>query len=216
MPALPDELLTCAESGKRGVPADGIFCSETGLWVAKQYTTKSAVTGKLIRNSVAVRSAISGRKMAPSSARRSFLTNDLLHPDEAAFCHWNEAYAEPSNIKVCKRTGLAFCTHLIDDSGEFKRIYPFLNGEIASISGSDFVPHFKKIEPEKFKRLRRLIYFRHYSSSEILFFRGHVDSKWYMSVYYVFFAARVKGESIEIISTLTCQNDDGVGWRIFP
>jgi hypothetical protein len=210
--ALPDELLVCGESGRRGVPSDGVVCSETAQWVGRQYAATCTVTGKPVRALVGVRSAISDRFMAPSVALRSIKTKSMLHPDETTFCHWNEGYLEKDETAMCHRTLLTFSGNLIDASGQFNRIVPLLFQDPNREDGTPFIELCRKAEPEKLKRLRRLIFFRKNPDSKILFFRGHVDSKWYMSVYYVVFAARWHKDSFEIITPLTT-SDETSGWK---
>jgi len=219
--ALEEEMLTCNVSGKRGVPADGVICSETGKWVAKQFSEICTVTGEPVREDLCVRSDISGRLMRPSKSRitvkRESRSPEVLHPDETLYCHWYDGYFRKTEVRICARTGLSFLESQLDDRNQLKRISPFMyrNSDIALQDGAQYVNAAASQNPDALKRLRRLIFMRRNAKSKILFFRGHVDSKWRFSVYYVFFAARITHAGLEIISPLTCETEDG-GWKLFP
>ncbi len=213
--ALADEMLTCAVSGRKGVPADGVICSQTDQWIAKENARICSVTKRFVRAELCVESQISKRWMCLTHAIQSFRSAEWLHPDEAAYCYWNEGYLRMTQTVVCERTKLSFALELIDRSGEFQMLTPFMLERVLSENAAVRIPAFKNIEPVALKRLQKLFVLHRSPKSTILFYCGHVESKWRLAIYNVLIVARVKDSKIEIIAPLTRQVSAG-SWKLFP
>ena len=213
--ALPEEFLTCAVSGRKGLPSDGVKCAVSGDWIGKSFAVNCEVIHQPVRPDLCVQSAVSGRWLLQTKARRSFRSREWLHPDEAAYCHWNGGYLRTSETRICQRTGLTFDSTLIDIDGVFEKLRPLMYGEIPVENAANLIATLKETLPDVFKRLHTLCFIRRMSNSKTLFFRAHIDSRFRMECYYVTFAAKVKDSRVEIISPLTREMNDGT-WKEFP
>ena len=213
--ALPEELRTCAVSDRKGVLADGVMCAQTGQWIAKEYARICSVTKRFVRADFCVESQISKRWMYQSHAIQSFRSGEWLHPDEAAYCYWNEGYLRKTLTAVCERTKLSFASELIDRTGQFHLLTPFMLERVPSEDAAARISTFKDKEPVALKRLQKLFVVQRSPNSTILFFRGHGESKWRLAFYHGLIVAYVKDSKIEIMSPLTRQMSDGT-WKVFP
>lgn len=167
--ALPEER-TCAVSDRKGVLADGVMCAQTGQWIAKEYARICSVTKRFVRADFCVESQISKRWMYQSHAIQSFRSGEWLHPDEAAYCYWNEGYLRKTLIDVCERTKLSFASELIDPTGQFHLLKPFMHGQTHSEDGAAIIQKLKDAEPVVLKRLKKLFVMQHNPKSIIRFF----------------------------------------------
>ena len=213
--ALAEELLTCTVSWKKGVPADGVTCAETEQWIGRDFAKFCTVTKRYVRTDLCVQSQISQRWICQSHAIQSFRSGEWLHPDEAAYCYWNEGYLRRTLTAVCKRTRLTFASELIGQSGQFHLLTSFMYGQSHSEDATAIIQKLKDAEPVTLKRLKRLFVMQRNPKSIVRFFRAQVESKWRLSVYYVLIVAKVEDGKTEIIAPLTREMGDGT-WAEFP
>ena len=205
---------SCVVCGKTGLPNEGFTCAESGNWLGKCHITTCTVTKRKYRPDLCVQSAVSHRWMHNKAARRSFRSGEWLHLDEAKFCHWNGRFLRADELRTCNRTGLTFAADLIDSTGQFSKLLPLMFGEIIPLDGTHYLSAFEKAHPACSKRIYKLAFIRRTSTSRICFFRALIHSRFRIDLYKVAFVARITGDSIEIISPLTRQHEDGA-WEAF-
>lgn len=142
--ALDDELETCPISERRGLQSEFEVCEVTQQRVAADLLERCAVSSTRCLRKMMLQSVVSQRWLLPENARKDFRSGDVLCPDEAALCHWNDGYMRRSDTQKCRQTGLSFSSKVIGPNGEFVGIKKLLLHETEVFDGENLIPWFKK------------------------------------------------------------------------
>jgi hypothetical protein len=135
-----------------GLPEEMVTCEQTGKRVAWGEAPACIVTGRRILESLMVKSAASGGYMAPGQEILSELSGKPMAPREAFTCPWSGLRVLPQESAACRRTGLRVAMSALNAQGELAALRQVLDAPAeVGADAPDVVAWFQQIRAYPFR-----------------------------------------------------------------